>query len=379
MTSPAQRKLSHIEEKAKKQLEPLGQEWIPTTSRLFGAPPIIKYEAFSSWLARVAAACKTPANELLKIFKITGYSSSMVDAGKCQLDLMQISKVTMVDPSTLTHINWAFDSILADRKFYCLTYEMENQNPIYRYCPACLRSDEIPHFRQSWRLASAYICPIHKLILRDSCHSCNHRIDIRKCSHKSSDIEHQKNITIYCTNCLTSLGDSDSEEIDRKFLSEVFYRQEEIENLIRSTSSYWMPSELSINHEILSNQDPRHLVWSVTNAQIFLKMLINKLGNSDTRAETRKSSALKIEHYLHKMDLEASKFSFELNGVYAGLNSQNIFSCLAPYIGLQVSKYQSIMGSTIWYSDTPSKIEEQLSPLYNASQHEERPMRRANI
>ena len=108
-------------------------------------------------------------------------------------------------------------------------------------------------------------------------------------------------------------------------------------------------------------------------------MLINKLGNSDTRAETRKSSALKIEHYLHKMDLEASKFSFELNGVYAGLNSQNIFSCLAPYIGLQVSKYQSIMGSTIWYSDTPSKIEEQLSPLYNASQHEERPMRRANI
>ena len=100
---------------------------------------------------------------------------------------------------------------------------------------------------------------------------------------------------------------------------------------------------------------------------------------SDKRAETRKSSALKIEHYLHKMDLEASKFSFELNGVYAGLNSQNIFSCLAPYIGLQVSKYQSIMGSTIWYSDTPSKIEEQLSPLYNASQHEERPMRRANI
>lgn len=357
MTAAIDRKIKLIKDKANKHLESLGKEWVPTQRRLLGAPPIIKYEAFSSWLARVAAACKISSKELLRIFKINHLDSSMVDAGKGRLDVMQISQVTMADLSTLTHINWAFDSILTDRKFYCLTYELENQIPIYRYCPACLRSDEIPYFRQSWRLASAYICPIHKLILRDSCHSCNHRIDLRNCSHKNSDFEYQKNIVIYCTNCFESLGDGHSEEIDRKFLPAVFYKQEEIENLIRSTSTYWMPSQLAINHEILSNRNPRDLVWSVTNAQIFLKMLINNLGRNDIREETRKDSARKIEGYLHKKDMEFHKYSFELNGIYDGLIAQNMFSYLAPYIGLQISKYQSITSGTIWYSFPPTRAD----------------------
>ena len=100
-----------------------------------------------------------------------------------------------------------------------------------------------------------------------------------------------------------------------------------------------MPSELSINHEILSNQDPRHLVWSVTNAQIFLKMLINKLGNSDTRAETRKSSALKIEHYLHKMDLEASYmiFSEPADESFMGIYHRNRFITIAEWRERQIN------------------------------------------
>jgi DNA-directed RNA polymerase subunit RPC12/RpoP len=42
-----------------------------------------------------------------------------------------------------------------------------------KFCPACLKSDEIPYFRKDWRLTLVPICPIHDCLLENKCPQCN--------------------------------------------------------------------------------------------------------------------------------------------------------------------------------------------------------------
>lgn len=43
------------------------------------------------------------------------------------------------------------------------------------FCPECLATDEVPHFRLSWRLAFMTHCPVHECQLINSCPSCHRR------------------------------------------------------------------------------------------------------------------------------------------------------------------------------------------------------------
>lgn len=44
--------------------------------------------------------------------------------------------------------------------------------PGLRYCPLCLREDELPYFRKKWRLAFSVLCPQHRCYLLDRCPGC---------------------------------------------------------------------------------------------------------------------------------------------------------------------------------------------------------------
>ena len=363
MKNPIVGDIGRIETSARQQMESFGKAWVPTIPRMFGVPPILKYECFSSWIARALAACKLSEREFFTALKIPiNLTSDSIDNGACPLDIMRIAQITMTAPTLLTHLNWPLDSILTNPEFQCLTTEIENNTPIYRYCPACLSSDRTPYFRQSWRLASTYICPVHQLILRETCHTCDSRVDLRRCSYKAREHSAQNHIVLYCSECQSSLGDGPSEVIDRKFLADIFFRQEEIENLIRSTSSYWMPSDLASNHDRLTELDPKDLVWSVVNVIIAIKILASNLGNPSLRQEMREASVSKIESYLHKKEVGTYSDMDYVKGPYLGLSAEKIFCFLAPYIGLQVSKYQSITSGTIWFSDTPMEIARSLDP-----------------
>lgn len=61
------------------------------------------------------------------------------------------------------------------------------------YCPACLR--EHKYWRKHWLLRPYSICPIHKLYLSDSCHSCGSALDIWR-----GQVDH-------CQSCGTTLSD----------------------------------------------------------------------------------------------------------------------------------------------------------------------------
>jgi hypothetical protein len=41
-----------------------------------------------------------------------------------------------------------------------------------QFCPLCLKADEVPYYRRSWRLAFMTACPVHEVMLRDRCPQC---------------------------------------------------------------------------------------------------------------------------------------------------------------------------------------------------------------
>lgn len=42
-----------------------------------------------------------------------------------------------------------------------------------QFCPLCLKSDEVPYYRRTWRLAFMTICPTHDVLLHDRCPGCS--------------------------------------------------------------------------------------------------------------------------------------------------------------------------------------------------------------
>ena len=51
------------------------------------------------------------------------------------------------------------------------------------FCPLCMKSDEVPYYRRSWRLAFMTVCPAHDVMLHDRCPGCTaplnfHRVEM---------------------------------------------------------------------------------------------------------------------------------------------------------------------------------------------------------
>lgn len=80
-----------------------------------------------------------------------------------------------------------------------------------QFCPLCLKEDEEPHFRTSWRVAFQTFCPKHQIMMQDRCPECAkpvtfHRIDVN-CNDAAD-----KKLSI-CSSCGFDLSESPVEEI----------------------------------------------------------------------------------------------------------------------------------------------------------------------
>lgn len=49
-----------------------------------------------------------------------------------------------------------------------------------QFCPLCLRSDEVPYYRRSWRLAFMTVCPTHDVMLHDRCPECTEPLNFHR-------------------------------------------------------------------------------------------------------------------------------------------------------------------------------------------------------
>jgi hypothetical protein len=58
------------------------------------------------------------------------------------------------------------------------SYGMRRRAFGLQFCPECLATDAIPYFRKQWRVALFTYCPVHKVMLHDSCPGCGEPVVI---------------------------------------------------------------------------------------------------------------------------------------------------------------------------------------------------------
>ncbi len=53
-----------------------------------------------------------------------------------------------------------------------------------RYCPSCLENDKTPYFRAHWFSKPHLVCPIHRILLRETCPHCDNFVEFWKTNWK---------------------------------------------------------------------------------------------------------------------------------------------------------------------------------------------------
>ena len=347
------------------RLKEMGLDWAPKISRIYNLPKIIPYEAFSSWCIRAAIAIHANPNNLLEQFGISNnLHVSNLDSGKYLIDANIISVLTMFDPQEFKHQTWQHDSILSKPEFACLSADIFQGRPIYRYCPACLSSDEIPFFRQSWRLASALVCPKHRTILRDSCGHCSRKINLDEINPlKPHHALISPDALLHCPSCGKSLGSCSSEIIDRKYFSSVFFHQEKIEVAIRLTAPAAAPSESISNEEELLKLNIDESDYAAANMQTILRGFLESITESKDRILIQEQSLSYIQNQMIFKEYQTHDLSTPfIDGIYTHLNYCKVFNFLSPVLSTQISKFQTLLGSTRWWDRTIDGVERDLEP-----------------
>jgi len=80
----------------------------------------------------------------------------------------------------------------------------------YRFCPKCLKEDDIPYFRKYWRVYFYTACHKHQCFLYDTCPKCNTKIDISKMFKNKSSYK-------YCFKCNFDLSKSRVKSVQPEF------------------------------------------------------------------------------------------------------------------------------------------------------------------
>jgi len=349
------------------RLKQMGLDWTPKISRIYNLPKVIPYEAFSSWCIRAAIAINVSPKNLLEQFGILNVTHiSNLDSGKYSIDVNLISTLTMLSAQEFQHQTWQHDSLLSKPEFACLSADIFQGTPIYRYCPNCLNSDEVPFFRQSWRLASALVCPKHRKILRDSCEYCLRKINLNEINFlKPHQALLSPNALRHCPHCGKSLGSCNSEIIDRKYFASVFFQQEKIEATIRLTAPAANPSESLSKEQELLKENIDESDFATANMQTILRGFLESMTESRDQAIIQEKCLGYLQNQMIFKNLESLNFiSRPLVGINTHLNYCKVFDFLAPVLSAQISKFQTLLGPTRWWDRTIDGVERELEPSH---------------
>lgn len=141
--------------------------------RLYGALAPLPGEAPRSWVCRMAVRYTWPP---LAMARFLGWSGEFaaVDFSSNPPDPARLEWITSRDMREMVLAFQFGKGTLGLPDYRCLT-EFKGV-PILRYCPYCLRGDDIPYYRLEWRLASSILCRSHGTLLRETCPHCGSRI-----------------------------------------------------------------------------------------------------------------------------------------------------------------------------------------------------------
>jgi hypothetical protein len=186
-------------------LKAMGGTWMPANTKMFGAPPPMDGEAFSSWCWRTAAKFRVPTSTVKDMLGIH-QSEFVVDASPIDIDLENIVRLTGLGRSQLNSLIWATPHRYI-RGFYNLTVYppavSSAGQPVVRYCETCLENDDIPYIRRAWRLLHMQVCHIHGSLLRSSCPRCTR--DISQIAKLRTNLKGSLRECQFCTEDLCAL------------------------------------------------------------------------------------------------------------------------------------------------------------------------------
>ena len=143
-------------------------------SALYNVPPPLPRESICSWLTRLSLSQGVPLSVMLAYLDLKLHIDFDYQIEKLNID--SISRKSGLLISDFKSHRTFFRSL---RKLQCQSkrYLMRHKrNKRFRFCPLCLKEDEIPYFRMEWRFKLCVSCPIHKCLLEDSCDSCQNPI-----------------------------------------------------------------------------------------------------------------------------------------------------------------------------------------------------------
>ena len=92
-----------------------------------------------------------------------------------------------------------------------VNHRKRNNNAI-SYCPLCLATDYEPYFRKSWRVALYTFCPIHQIMMHDSCSKCGAYIAFHRQELGKPYLHHFTELN-YCWHCQHDLSCSPNEKV----------------------------------------------------------------------------------------------------------------------------------------------------------------------
>lgn len=80
-------------------------------------------------------------------------------------------------------------------------YHRTRRNPGLAFCPICLATDEVPHYRRDWRLSFVSVCTRHHVELLDGCPKCTAPIALHRADVGPDGFAPRSNLLIRCFQC----------------------------------------------------------------------------------------------------------------------------------------------------------------------------------
>lgn len=203
----------------------------PLYPRVYGCPKPAPDSALSGWIMLVAAAKRAPIREVLRSWNYRISDAYAADTCRHIPPLSAMAITSFVSPRQLAELHWSGRSLLAEPTFACLTTHNNGRN-IHRYCPLCLRRDQIPYLRLSWRVAFQLLCPEHHCLLLEKCPKCGKAVDGAKFLDERIRIGIDGLFRL-CPHCFTDLVAAPVVRAEERLQSHLLKAQQQLWQLVR--------------------------------------------------------------------------------------------------------------------------------------------------
>ncbi|EKB5073020.1 TniQ family protein [Vibrio cholerae] len=174
--------------------------------------PPLPNELFLSWVARLAKEnLSEPTSFTQIILPKTNIWSGCINGYSCRAPHKILAKLTGYaekEIEALYTLSFIEKHYVWLKENYCRNYLIpakargfDYKNNWLQFCPKCLHEDELPYYRNHWRIFFLPICVKHLCELHNCCPKCNKPIHFHKLPYHTKSLSH-------CFNCGFNLSET---------------------------------------------------------------------------------------------------------------------------------------------------------------------------